>query len=78
MSIEHSPVRAKDDDKAPRPNSVDAFCKEEGFGRSFVYEEIRAGRLIAKKAGGKTLILPEERKRYFASLPVKEPRNPTD
>ena len=59
---------------APKPEklafSVDEFCEVASVGRSFVYEEIRAGRLIAQKAGSRTLITRENAKTYMANLPV--------
>ncbi len=38
-------------------HSILEAAKIAGIGRSFVYQEIRAGRLVARKAGGRTLIL---------------------
>jgi excisionase family DNA binding protein len=49
--------------------SVDRFCEDTDTGRSKVYELIRAGKLRAKKFGGKTLILAEDADRFLASLP---------
>lgn len=43
-----------------------------GFARDKVYEEIRAGRLRAKKAGRRTLILASDLNKYLASLPDLE------
>lgn len=39
------------------------------FSRSKLYEEISAGRLPAKKAGGRTIILADDWQRYLANLP---------
>lgn len=50
--------------------SIDEFCECTGIGRSLVYEEIKAGRLIARKARGRTLILPIDGKNYLLSLPT--------
>ena len=53
--------------------SIDELCKPDGatpFGRSFIYEEIRAGHLIAQKAGGRTIVTAENLKKYLANLPV--------
>ena len=56
-----------------RANSIEAFCDRTGLGRSFVYLEIKAGNLTARKAGRRTLILPDDEARYLASLPAIEP-----
>ncbi len=42
-----------------------------GFGRSFIYEEIRAGKLIARKAGGCTIVLHthSDLEAYLNNLP---------
>jgi hypothetical protein len=50
--------------------SIPEFCEDTGLGRSFVYDEIRKGRLIARKAGGRTIILASERERYLSNLPI--------
>jgi hypothetical protein len=40
-----------------------------GIGRSSLYEDIKAGKLTAKKRGASTVILAEELARYVAELP---------
>ena len=49
------------------------FCDLAGIGKSLAYEEIRAGKLIARKARGRTLILHTDGENYLASLPQIEP-----
>jgi excisionase family DNA binding protein len=46
------------------------FCTLAGVGRSFVYEQIAEGRLLAVKAGGKTLIRRGDATAYLDSLPA--------
>lgn len=41
-----------------------------GVGRSTIYEEIRAGRLAARKLGRRTLILSDDLSAWLASLPL--------
>ncbi len=41
-----------------------------GVGRSTIYEEINAGRLIARKARGRTVILREDLNAWLAALPT--------
>ena len=44
-----------------RPNyPINDFCEQFGFGRSFVYAEIRAGRLNAFKIGPRTCIAGDD------------------
>jgi excisionase family DNA binding protein len=40
-----------------------------GVGRSTIFEEIKAGRLKARKAGRRTLILCDDLAAWLASLP---------
>jgi hypothetical protein len=49
--------------------TVSAFCLTYCVGRTFLYREIKAGRLSAIKAGTKTLILRKEAERWASSLP---------
>ena len=48
---------------------VQEFGAVAGLGRTKVYAEIAAGRLRAKKAGRRTIILAEDARAYLASLP---------
>jgi hypothetical protein len=48
--------------------SIPQFCSACAVGRTFVYEEIKAGRLGTCKAGRRTLIAAAEARRWFASL----------
>ena len=48
--------------------SIADFCRLCSVGRTFVYEEIAAGRLRACKAGRRTLIDAAEARRWLASL----------
>ena len=50
--------------------SIAEFSEATGLGRSFLYEEIRAGRLIAQKAGARTIVTSDNGKKYLASRPV--------
>ena len=61
--------------------TIAEFCVEHRVGRTFTYAEIKAGRLSARKAGAKTLILKSEAARWSNSLPRLEtghalPTNP--
>lgn len=41
-----------------------------GLGRSYLYEEIKAGRLATRKAGRRTLVLRLDADRWLASMPA--------
>jgi excisionase family DNA binding protein len=52
-----------------RAFSIQAFCRQYGVGRTKVYQEIKAGKLKAKKAGKRTLIQGDEAERWARELP---------
>jgi hypothetical protein len=51
-------------------HSVAEFAQLSGLGRSFIYEQIKAGLLPVRKAGRRSLILHEEGQDWLASLPI--------
>jgi hypothetical protein len=48
--------------------SIPEFCAACAVGRTFVYAEIKAGRLQVVKAGRRSLIDAADARRWFASL----------
>jgi excisionase family DNA binding protein len=59
---------------ASRADDLDAFdirtiCRRSGTGRSYIYEEIRAGRLIARKFGRLTRVLQRDYEAWLAAAP---------
>jgi hypothetical protein len=56
-------------------HTIAEFVQLSGLSRSFIYEEIKAGRLIVRKAGRRSLILHDEGEAYLAQLPVAVTRN---
>ncbi len=52
-------------------HSIADVAKITGVGRSFLYEEIKTGRLVVKKAGRRSLIFDADLKAWLASLPEK-------
>lgn len=51
-------------------HSIAEFARLSGVGRSFLYEQIKAGLLPVRKAGRRTLILRDEGEAWLANLPV--------
>jgi Helix-turn-helix domain len=49
--------------------SVEQFCEIYDVGRSTAYNEIRAGRLKARKVGKRTIIGDEDAEDWFSQLP---------
>jgi len=52
---------------------IPTVCRRSGLGRSFVYEEIRGGRLPARKYGRLTRILIADYRRWLEAAPAIEP-----
>jgi len=60
---------AKVEKAAPEPMafSVDDACRASGLGKTTIYAAIRAGELEVLKVGDRTLLEPEELRRWLAS-----------
>ena len=57
--------------------TVEEFARRHGIGRTTAYEEIKDGRLIARKVRGRTLITIEDAREWRANLPkVAPPKQP--
>jgi hypothetical protein len=55
----------------PAAYDIESFCHAHHVGRTFVYSEIRAGRLVARRAGRKrTLITREAAAAWREALPI--------
>jgi excisionase family DNA binding protein len=50
--------------------TVSEFCEVYNVGRTFLYQEIKSGRLSAVKAGTKTLVMKAEAARWARCLPA--------
>lgn len=50
--------------------TIAGACKIYNIGRTFLYEEIKAGRIAARKAGKRTLILKRDMEAWANSLPT--------
>jgi hypothetical protein len=51
-------------------HSVDEFARKNSISRSQIYEEIAAGRLIARKVGSRTIITREDGASWRRALPT--------
>ena len=49
--------------------SPDEFAKRYGIGRTTIFAEIKAGRLVARKIGKRTVITVQDGRAWLASLP---------
>jgi excisionase family DNA binding protein len=56
-----------------RAMSVDQFCREYGLGRTTTYEEIKTGRLRARKCGKRTIISEDDAEDWLRCLPMVAP-----
>jgi excisionase family DNA binding protein len=59
---------------SPLAYSIAEACAVARAGRTSIYEAIREGALIARKRGRKTIILPDDLRRWVESHPALEPK----
>ncbi|UGX92328.1 helix-turn-helix domain-containing protein [Bradyrhizobium barranii subsp. barranii] len=52
-------------------HSIADVAEISGVGRSFLYEQIKLGRLVIKKAGRRSLVMDADLKSWLATLPTK-------
>ncbi len=60
------------DGPSKQAHSIDWICKDSTVGRTKVYGEIKAGRLIARKVGRRTIILDPDYRAWLAALPTTQ------
>ena len=58
-------------DIEPLADTVIVAAARLGICRAQLYKEMAAGRIVARKAGRRTLIERAEQKRWLADLPIK-------
>ena len=49
--------------------SIQELSKLSGLGRTFLYDEIKAGRLIVSKAGRRSIVLHDDAANWLARFP---------
>jgi excisionase family DNA binding protein len=59
---------------SPLAYSIAEACAVARAGRTAIYEAIRDGALTARKRGRKTLILPDDLRRWVEGHPALEPK----
>jgi excisionase family DNA binding protein len=52
-----------------RAHSINEACALTGLGRDAVYAAIRSGLLVARKFGGRTIILDDDLRQFLVELP---------
>jgi excisionase family DNA binding protein len=66
-------IAEKNPDATPRrlAHSIADVTKIVGLGRSFIYEEIKAGHLRIRKAGRRSLIFEDDLRAWLQRLPLR-------
>lgn len=60
--------------RGPRAFSIEQFCRRYGVGRTKAYEELKLGRLHARKIGRRTVIPEDDAEAWLRRLPrMKSP-----
>ena len=69
--MEPKPSKAERQRRASqRGLSIGEFCERYGPGRTTAYQEIKAGRLRARKCGKRTIIAEDDAERWLERLPI--------
>ena len=53
--------------------SIAELCAMAGVGRSFLYEEVKAGHLVVTKAGRRSIVLHDDAVAWLTALPKLAP-----
>jgi len=53
-----------------RAFSIEEFCRRFGIGRTKVYEELKRGRLRARKIGRRTIVTEDDAEAWLRRLPL--------
>jgi len=58
--------------------SIAELAEAAGVGRSFIYEEVKVGRLQLKKAGRRSLVLRADAESWLGALPKRDAARSSD
>ena len=58
-----------------RAMSIAEFCERYGLGRTKAYEELKSGRLRARKMGKRTIITEDDAEDWLQGLPLVDSSN---
>lgn len=61
----------------PLAMTIPEAAHASGVGRSTLYAEMAAGRLVARKLGRRTLVMASDLERWLTSLPTMIPEAPS-
>jgi hypothetical protein len=64
----------QDDEKSSGAESIESFAVRHGICRATVYNEIAAGKLVARKVRTKTVITSEDGRAWRNNLPKLQPK----
>jgi hypothetical protein len=53
--------------------SIAELCEMSGVGRTFLYEEVKAGHLVLTKAGRRSIVLHDDAVAWLTKLPKLAP-----
>ena len=68
--MNHRFIPAQEEQTNGGAMSVDEFCRWARVGRTKAYAEAKAGRLLLRKIGAKTVIRTEDAQAWLAALPL--------
>lgn len=57
----------------PLAYDISSLSKASGRCRTVIFDEIASGRLVARKAGGKLIVLYDDAVAWLQSLPIRKP-----
>jgi excisionase family DNA binding protein len=71
-AIRNEPEAERQRRALQRTMSIDEFCSRYGPSRTKVYQELKSGRLRARKIGTRTIIVEDDAEAWLRHLPVIE------